>query len=264
MDFLMLGLRLPGFYEKCPISTGESLVGTKDLEPKDISTPMASIIGFPLPALRDVELTIEDLRVLICIGVRTGTDGRPAADIDWIAQQSGLPEIVARERLEELRLRGYLQVRQEGGEAIFGFVSDRPEAAKSAPSPARTTLATPSQRRGAGRSAQASLHSGMLRRPARRQSGAIEFDDPLPTHPVVASLQESVQHASGGVDGFRFWLKTILDPEDVKVFSGWAGRQSAEYRQLVRKFDSAADDFTIESLLEDTLALVKREKQPNR
>lgn len=259
-----LDLRRPRFYEKNSISSGESLVGPKHLESKDISIPMASITGFPWRALRDPELTVDDFRVLICIGARTGADGRPAADIEWIVQQSGLPRSVAHRRLEGLRLRGYLQIRHDGGDTVLGLVSDLPDDTKSAPSRPHTAAATPSQRRGASRSGQASLHSGMLRRPARRQTGAIEFEDPLPTHPVVASLQDSVQHTSGGVDGFRFWLKTILDPEDVEVFSGWAGRQSAAYRQLVSKFDSADDDGMIESLLEDTLALVKREKQPNR
>ena len=73
-----------------------------------------------------------------------------------------------------------------------------------------------------------------------------------------------MQSASGGVDGFRFWLKTILDPDDVEIFSGWAGRKSTEFRRLVNKFDRADDDHAIESLLEDTLALVNREKTRNR
>lgn len=180
-----------------------------------------------------------------------------------MARQSDLPESAIREKVGQLARRGYLARQRENGATMLSLVPDSPESAKPAASPVPSTMAPSSPRRGTGRSAQASLHSGMLRRPARRQSGAIEFDDPLP-HPVVASLQESVHSTTGGVDGFRFWLKTILDPEDVEIFTGWAGRQSTEYRQLVRKFDSADDDHTIESLLEDTLALVNREKTPNR
>ena len=64
--------------------------------------------------------------------------------------------------------------------------------------------------------------------------------------------------------GFRFWLKTILDPEDVEVFSGWASRKSAEYRRLIRRFDRAVDDQQMESLLDVTLDLVNREKSEER
>ena len=94
--------------------------------------------------------------------------------------------------------------------------------------------------------------------------GSIEFDDPEQPHPVIASLQEEVEGEPGGVSGFRFWLKTILDPEDVEIFSEWASRQSGEYRRLIRTFDRATDEQAIESLLDQTLALVKREKSSNR
>lgn len=215
-------------------------------------------------ALRDPALTIEDFRVLICAGILAGASGKCVEDIDWIAGQMELPPPAALERLERLAARGYVRRQRDGKALMLSLIPDTHRAPGPAPLPPPPNKAPSSPRRGSGRSAQASLHSGMLRRSARRQSGAIEFDDPLPPHPVVASLQDSVQSASGGVDRFRFWLKTILDPADVEIFSGWAGRQSTEFRKLVNKFDSADDDHTIESLLEDTLTLVNREKRPNR
>ncbi len=175
-----------------------------------------------------------------------------------------MPKTTVLKRLERLSLRGYVQRRQEGGVMMLSLLPDPLLEPDSDPSPRPPTKPPPSARQGGTRSAQASLHSGMLRRPPRRQSGAIEFDDPLPPHPVVSSFLDSVQSTPGGFDGFRFWLKTILDPEDVEIFSGWAGRQSTEYRQMVRKFEDAHDDQTIESLLEDTLAVVTREKTPKR
>lgn len=260
----MHGLHRQGFYEECREEIGESLVGPTDLDPRDSFSPTTAIIGFPARAACDPTLAIDDFRVLISVGILVGSAGNCAEDIDRIAGQTALTAAVVMESLERLALRGYVSRRHLGNATMISLVPDSPDPGESATSPAPSEKSPPSPRRSAGRSAQASLHSGMLRRPARRQSGAIEFDDPLPPHPVVASLQKAMQSKSGGVDGFRFWLRTILDPEDVEVFSGWAGRQSTEYRLLVDKFDRADDDQTIESLLDDTLALVNREKRPNR
>lgn len=229
-----------------------------------MSSPTAAIVGFPMRAIRDPDLAIKDLCVLICAGRLAGATGRCVEDIDWIAEQAALPAPAVLERLEWLSTRGYVRRQQAGEATVLSLVPDAADPPEATRLPAPTEKAPSSPRRGAGQTGQASLHSGMLRRSARRQSGAIEFDDQLPPHPVVASLQESMQTASGGVDGFRFWLKTILDPEDVEIFSGWAGRQSTEYRKLVTKFESADDDNSIESLLEDTIALVNREKTSNR
>ena len=229
-----------------------------------MSSPTAAIVGFPMRAMRDPDLVIDDLRVLICAGILAGASGKCAEDVGWIARQTELPAAAALERLERLAMRGYLRRQREGGATTLSLVPDMPSPLEPAALPAPPNEVQSSPRSGGGRSAQASLHSGMLRRPPRRPSGAIEFDDPLPPHPVVASLQDSMQSASGGVDGFRFWLKTILDPDDVEIFSGWAGRKSTEFRRLVNKFDRADDDHAIESLLEDTLALVNREKTRNR
>ena len=108
------------------------------------------------------------------------------------------------------------------------------------------------------------MHSDLLRRRTRRPAGSIEFDDPTHPHPVVTSLQQAMQGDSGRTGGFRFWLQTILDPEDVAVFSDWASRQSDAYRTLIRQFEHADDDQAIESLLDQTLALVDREKSAER
>ena len=229
-----------------------------------MSSPTATIVGFPMRATRDPDLAGKDLRVLICIGILAGATGSCGEDLGWLAEQTAMPAPAVLERLDWLSMRGYVRRRRVGEATMLSLVPDTAALPDRSDLTPREENLPSSPRRGAGPTAQASLHSGMLRRSARRQSGAIEFDDPSPPHPVVASLQESMQSASGGVDGFRFWLKTILDPEDVEIFSGWAGRQSTEYRKLVTKFESADDDNSIESLLEDTIALVNREKTPNR
>lgn len=234
----------------------QQVLGAKD---KPSSRTLAG--GFPLRAMRDPDLSIEDLRVLIAIGILADTSGSCAEDTIWIAQQTDLPIPAIIGRLERLESRGYLRRQQQRGAPVLTMVTGAPETPDSAPPPPSRPAGAAAVQRGGGRPAQASLHSGMLRRPVRRQAPSIEFDDPMELHPVVASLHDSVQ---GGVDGFRFWLRTILDPEDVEVFSGWASRQSAEYRKLILKYDSANDDRAIESLLEDTLALVDREKTPIR
>lgn len=221
------------------------------------------IAGFPLCAIRDPDLSIEDLRVLICVCALADKSGRCREDIRLIAGQARLPEPAVTGRLDRLESRGYLSRQRQDGAPVLELASDAPTAAEAALSRGerRAGAAGPARRK-AGRTAQASLHSGMLRRPRRRQAAAIEFDDAQELHPVVASLQDSVQGDLGGADGFRFWLRTILDPEDVEIFSGWACRQSVEYRELIGKFDNANDDNAIEALLEDTLALVDREKKP--
>lgn len=215
-------------------------------------------------ATRDPDLSIEDLRVLICIGALVNKSGWCVEDIRGIARQTNLPEPAVIWRLASLESQGYLRRQRQAGAPTLELVLDEPTAHDPAHLPDRPTGTTIPARRKAARSAQASLHSGMLRRPGRRQARAIDFDDASELHPVIASLHDSVQGEPGRVDGFRFWLRTILDPEDVEIFSGWASRQSAEYRKLIGKFDSADDDHAIESLLEDTLALVDREKTANR
>lgn len=228
---------------------------------RDLPSSTTLIVGFPMRATRDPDLSTEDLRVLIGVGILAGKSGWCAQDTNWIAKHTDLPKPAVIGRLERLESRGYLSRRRQGGTTMLTLVPDTETAPDSDPPPTRQPIAAAPVQRGTGRSAQASLHSDMLRRPVRRQPRSIEFDDPSELHPVVASLQDSVQ---GGVDGFRFWLRTILDPEDVEIFSGWASRQSAEYRNLIRQFDGADDDHAIESLLEDTLALVDREKATDR
>ena len=220
---------------------------------------MDAIVGFPMRATRDSDLSLEDLRILICVGVLTGESGSCVEDTRWIARHTDLPEPIVVERLDRLGARGYVRRDRQGGEAMLSLVPDPEVPATPA---ADKTGAAPAKR--SSRNTQARLHGDLLRRRTRRPVGSIEFDDPTQPHPVVASLQNAVEGAPGGVSGFRFWLKTILDPEDVEVFSDWASRQSAEYRRLIRTFDRANDDQAIESLLDMTLALVNREKSANR
>lgn len=211
-------------------------------------------------ATRDSDLSIEDLRILICIGVLTDESGSSIEDTRWIARNTDLPEPIVVERLDQLEARGYLGRSRVGRTVMLKLVAD--PAAGEAGVDTVTDEAAPVRR--SGRGTQARLHGDLLRRRTRRPVGSIEFDDPERPHPVIASLQESVEGQPGGVSGFRFWLKTILDPEDVEVFSKWAGRQSAEYRRLIRQFDRAKNDQAIESLLDATLALVSREKGASR
>ena len=220
---------------------------------------MDAIVGFPMRATRDSDLSLEDLRILICVGVLIGESGSCVEDTRWIARHTDLPEPIVVERLDRLGARGYVRRDRQGGEAMLSLVPDPEVPATPA---ADKTGAAPAKR--SSRNTQARLHGDLLRRRTRRPVGSIEFDDPTQPHPVVASLQNAVEGAPGGVSGFRFWLKTILDPEDVEVFSDWASRQSAEYRRLIRTFDRANDDQAIESLLDMTLALVNREKSANR
>ncbi len=220
---------------------------------------MDSIVGFPMRATRDSELSIEDLRILICVGILTGESGSCAEDTRWIARNTDLPEPIVVERLDRLGTRGYVRRDRQGGAAMLSLIPD-PDA--TAPTATDDSSTTPARR--SSRGTQARLHGDLLRRRTRRPVGSIEFDDPTQPHPVIASLQDAVETAPGGVSGFRFWLKTILDPEDVEIFSDWASRQSAEYRRLIRTFDRANDDQAIESLLDMTLALVNREKSANR
>jgi len=227
---------------------------------RDLPSTTALIVGFPMRATRDPDLSMEDIRVLIGVGILAGKSGWCTQDTSRIAMQTDLPKPAVTVRLDRLESRGYLSRWREGGTTTLALVPDTEFMPDSDPEPAQARPPAPVQR-GTGRSVQASLHSDMLRRPVHRQSGSIEFDDPSALHPDVASLQQSLQV---GVDGFRFWLRTILDPEDVEIFSGWARRRSAEYRSLIRKFDDAKDDHAIELLLEDTLALVDREKVPDR
>ena len=210
-------------------------------------------------ATRDSELSIEDLRILICVGVLADSSGSCTEDTGWIARRTDLPEPIVVERLDRLGSRGYVRRDRQGRVAVLSLVPD-PDAAR--PSATDESRAAPVRR--SGRNTQARLHGDMLRRRKGRPVGSIEFDDPKQTHPVIASLQEEVEGEPGGVSGFRFWLKTILDPEDVEIFSEWASRQSGEYRRLIRSFDRATDEQAIESLLEQTLALVNREKSSNR
>ena len=216
--------------------------------------------GFPLRATRDSELSIEDLRILICIGILTGGSKSCQEDTRWIARNSELPEPIVTERLDRLGARGYLHRSRVDGAAILTLVPDSVTEERALGGLADE--AAPARR--VARGAQARLHGDLLRRRTKRPIGSIEFDDPAQPHPVIASLQESEEGQPGGVSGFRFWLKTILDPEDVKVFSEWADRQSAEYRRLIRQFDRAKNDQAIESLLDATLALVSREKSASR
>ncbi len=227
---------------------------------KGKSRPSDAIAGFPLRATRDSDLSIEDLRVLICVGVLADQSGSCAEDTRWIARHTDLPEPIVVERIERLGARGYLHRDGQGRIATLSLVRDTEAPAVAAKRPSDPT---PPVRRG-GRGSQARLHGDLLRRRTRRPVGSIEFDDPAQTHPVIASLQEAVEQEPGGVSGFRFWLKTILDPKDVEVFSDWASRQSGEYRRLIRQFDRARDDQAIESLLDLTLDLVKRAKTANR
>ena len=220
---------------------------------------MDAIVGFPMRATRDSDLSLEDLRILICVGVLTGESGSCVEDTRWIARHTDLPEPIVVERLDRLGARGYVRRDRRDGAAMLSLVPDPEVPATPA---ADKTSAAPAKR--SSRNTQARLHGDLLRRRTRRPVGSIEFDDPTQPHPVVASLQSAVEGAPGGVSGFRFWLKTILDPEDVEVFSDWASRQSAEYRHLIRTFDRANDDQAIESLLDMTLALVNREKSANR
>lgn len=211
-------------------------------------------------ATRDSDLSIEDLRILICVGVLTDKSGSCFEDTRWIARHTDLPEPIVAERIEQLGARGYLHRSRVGRTPMVKLVAD--PAAIDPATEDMTDEAVPARR--TGRGTQARLHGDLLRRRTRRPVGSIEFDDPAQPHPVIASLQESVEGQPGGVSGFRFWLKTILDPEDVEVFSNWADRQSAEYRRLIREFDRAKNDQAIESLLDVTLALVSREKSAGR
>ena len=216
-------------------------------------------------ATRDSDLSIEDLRILICVGVLTDKSGSCLEDTRWIARNTDLPEPIVAQRLDQLDARGYVNRSRVGRTATLKLVADPVAGAAAAGDPtaeAPADGAAPARR--TGRGSQARLHGDLLRRRTRRPVGSIEFDDPAQPHPVIASLQESVEGQLGGVSGFRFWLKTILDPEDVEVFSNWAGRQSAEYRRLIREFDRAKNDQAIESLLDATLALVSREKSAGR
>ncbi len=234
--------------------------GLRILSASDTSQPIDAIVGFPMRATRDSDLSIEDLRILICVGALAGDSESRAEHTKWIAKHTDLPEPIVLERLDRLGARGYLRRDGSGASAILRLVPD-PE--QSEPEAGETAAPLPPDQRG-GRGTQASLHGDLLRRRTRRPTGSIEFDDPERPHPVVASLQEAVEEGSGGVSGFRFWLKTILDPEDVEVFSGWASRKSAEYRRLIRRFDRAVDDQQMESLLDVTLDLVNREKSEER
>lgn len=226
----------------------------------DTSPSKDAICGFPMRATRDSALSIEDLRILICVGVLTDKSGSCPEDTRWIARNTDLPEPIVAERLDQLDARGYVDRSRIGRSATLKLISDPVAVDPAAEGPSEG--AAPARR--TGRGTQARLHGDLLRRRTRRPVGSIEFDDPTQPHPVIASLQESVEGQPGGVSGFRFWLKTILDPEDVEVFSNWADRQSAEYRRLIREFDRAKNDQAIESLLDATLALVSREKSASR
>ena len=218
-----------------------------------------TIVGFPKRATRDSELSVEDLRVLICICTLAQASGWCAEDLHQIAREVDLPVSVIPECLATLSDRDYVHRRRQGRTTTLALAAHDPEAAEPGTPPARP-IAAPNARGGTGRAAQARLHSGMLRRRAGRPVGSIEFDDSPRSHPAVGSLREPLADDPAGIDGFRFWLKTILDPKDVEIFSGWANRRSADYRALIRKFDNAEDDQAFEALLEDTLALLDREK----
>lgn len=226
---------------------------------RDIPGSTDASAKFPLRATRDSDLSIDDLRVLICLAVRIGKSDSCIEDTRWIARHTDLPEQIVVERLEQLGSRGYLRRDRSGQETMLSLVPDA-GSGRTARAESPVVPASAKRRRGS----QARLHGDLLRRRTRRPVGSIEFDDPVQPHPVVASLQEAVEGEPGGVSGFRFWLKTILDPEDVTVFSNWASRQSAEYQRLIRRYDRANDDRSIESLLDATLALVRREKSANR
>lgn len=225
----------------------------------DIPDSVDASAGFPLRATRDSGLSIDDLRVLICLGVLIGKAGSCTEDTRWIARHTELPEQVVAERLERLGSLGYVRRDRRGPATTLSLVPDT-RADDAAAAETEAVPAASKRRRGS----QARLHGDLLRRRTRRPIGSIEFDDPVQPHPVVASLQQAVEGEPGGVSGFRFWLKTILDPDDVAVFSQWASRQSAEYQRLIRRYDRASDDQSIESLLDATLALVRREKSANR
>lgn len=217
------------------------------------------IVGFPMRAVRDSDLTPEDYRLLIGIGMLAGTSGWCAEDIGLIARNIAISESAVKRRLDQLCVRGFVRREGRGRTAMLGLVPDAQAAPNIEQSQSRVD-ANPAPTRRGGRSAQARLHSDMLRPRARRPVGSIDLEDPPPPHPVIASLQDSMQGEPGGINGFRFWIQTILDPNDVEIFSGWASRQSSQYRDLIRKFDNARDDQAIESLLDDTLAFLNREK----
>lgn len=255
----MLGLHRSSFYERYQRSKGESPCECQVLDESDNSSSAAMIVGFPMRAVRDSDLTPEDYRLLIGIGMLAGTSGWCAEDVGTIAGIIAVSESAVKRRLEQLCIRGLVRRKGRGGTAMVSLVPDARPAQVIEHSQSRVDTKSAKTRRG-GRSGQARLHSDMLRPRARRPVGSIDLEDPPPPHPVVASLQDSLQGEPGGINGFRFWIQTILDPNDVEIFSGWASRQSTQYRDLIRKFDNARDDQAIESLLEDTLAFLNHEK----
>ena len=259
----MLGLRRSSLCERNQCRRGESPCGCRVLDESDNSHSAAMIVGFPTRAVRDSDLTPEDYRLLIGVGLLADTSGWCAEDIGMIAENTAISESAVRLRLDQLCVRGLVRRKGRGRAAMLGLVPDTQAAPIVEHSQSRADARSSPTRRG-GRSTQARLHSDMLRPRARRPIGSIDLEDPPQPHPVVASLQDSMQSEPGGINGFRFWIQTILDPNDVEIFSDWASRQSTQYRDLMRKFDNARDDQAIESLLEDTLAFLNREKGAER
>ena len=141
----------------------------KILGASDTSPSTNAIVGFPMRATRDSELSLEDLRILICVGVLADSSGSCDEDTRWIARQTDLPEPIVVERLDRLGARGYVRRDRQGRVAVLSLVPD-PDAAR--PSATDDSGAAPARR--SGRSTQARLHGDLLRRRKGRPVGSIE------------------------------------------------------------------------------------------
>ncbi len=250
----------------------------------------------PLRAMRDATLTADEFRFLIGVGSRADTAGWCAADLQDLCDQIGLSPEVARICAERLEAAKYIAIRPGRRRMAIRVISDQQyahryanaAAAVRAPPPIGATGPEARPWTSGRRTGQAKLRGDLLRRPStipQRLPGAAAGSQPGGGAPEAGSEIDSLDSAMaalfeisaadtgedgggaggpdapGTVDGFQFWVRTILSPEDMVVFSRWAKAQADDYQDLLTRFNDATDDGGIEALLERTLAAVSRAKE---
>ena len=205
-------------------------------------------------AMLDSKLSAEELRLLLAVLVHTKSGGWCTATPETLSAATGIEEVAVSRCLIRLVSTRYLETRRMARERWYRLAAGR-ESERIAIPPAGQSQGMGGDVAPARR--QAALSGDLVQRPTVLATLLSDQDDHLTT---AATIDGQPAPEDGGAApfgaGFALWLRTVLSPEDGRLFQTWARAHARDHRDLRQRFAKATDDGDLEALLHDTLAVV--------
>ena len=212
--------------------------------------------------MRDSTLSAEELRLLLAVLAHTKSDGWCTATPKTLSAATGIESVAVSRGLARLVSTRYLETRKMARVhwyRLAGARESEPIAARPAERHQAMGGDAPPARR------QAALSGALVQRPTVLAMLLSDQDDQLTTE---ATIDGQPAPEGGGASpsgaGFALWLRTVLSPEDGRLFQTWARAHARDHRNLRQRFAKATDDGDLEALLHDARAVLTAPSRPRR